>query len=156
VQVGGGFDEVGEYVSAGAGADGGGVGDGEADKGGGPLGRSQGQVEDAPSGHPGSCGVLSRRTREPRPLARPGRSAGCAGRCPNPGPGRRIVSKTARHGVSRIAGQAGSQARPYAPIRTNPGKQGPNHYEHPPCRLGAPCDQLAADDSGAQIVHSGV
>jgi hypothetical protein len=37
-----------------------------------------------------------RRTREPRPLAQAGRSAGCAGRCPNLGPGRRIVSKTAR------------------------------------------------------------
>jgi hypothetical protein len=65
-----------------------------------------------------------RRSREARPLARPGRSAGKAGGCPNLGPGRRIVIKAAKSGVSRFAGQAGSQARHYAQATPEPRKLG--------------------------------
>lgn len=57
MQVGGGFDEVGEYAGAGSGADGGGEGDGEADEGGWPPGCGQGQVEDAPGGQLRGGGV---------------------------------------------------------------------------------------------------
>src|SRR6478609_5430733 len=52
-----------------------------------------------------------RRACEPRPLAQDGQ----IGTAPpvgarNLGPGRRIVSRTAREGVSRFGGQAGTQA----------------------------------------------
>jgi hypothetical protein len=65
-----------------------------------------------------------RRTREPRPLAQAGQIGRLRRWVPEPGPGRRIVIRTARCGVSRLASQAGSQARPYARSRTNPRKQG--------------------------------
>src|SRR6266702_5807039 len=48
---------------------------------------------------------------KPRPLPRPGRSDRQRRRVPQkPGPGRQIVSKDNPSGVSRIGGQAGTQA----------------------------------------------
>jgi hypothetical protein len=67
----------------------------------------------------------------PGHLPRPGRSAGCAGGCPNLGPGRRIVIKTARHGVIRIAGQAGSQARQLRPDHSRTTEAGLCRTHHP-------------------------
>src|SRR4249919_146020 len=50
-------------------------------------------------------------------LHRTGRSGRHAGGCQiNLGPGRRIVSRTAREGVSRFAGQAGTQAPDPTPV----------------------------------------
>src|SRR5436190_16273447 len=53
----------------------------------------------------------------PRPLAQDGQigTAPLAG-ATNLGPGRRIVSRTAREGVSRFAGQAGTQAPDPTPV----------------------------------------
>ena len=52
-----------------------------------------------------------RRTCEPRPLAQDGQIRPARRWVPQkPGPGRRIVSRTARTGVSRFGGQAGTQA----------------------------------------------
>src|ERR1700722_19110839 len=52
-----------------------------------------------------------RRTCEPRPLAQDGQIRPARRWVPeNLGPGRRIVSRTTRKGVSRFGGQAGTQA----------------------------------------------
>src|SRR5205814_9159038 len=52
-----------------------------------------------------------RRTCDPRPLPRPGRSDRQRRWVPlKPGPGRQIVSKDSPSGVSRFEGQAGTQA----------------------------------------------
>ena len=77
-----------------------------------------------------------RRIREPRPLAQAGqiRPAPPVGaRRPGPRPTDRFARQPA--GVSRFAGQAGTQARPYARTTANQRKQGRKHYPHPPCRL---------------------
>ena len=88
---------------------------------------------------------LAARTCEPRPLARPGqiRPAAPVGAV-KPGPGRRIVIKTAR------AASADSEVRPGPrPLTLRPHqakttqawpeaeKQGLEHYPHPPCRIFA-------------------
>jgi hypothetical protein len=72
---------------------------------------------------------LSRRT---------GRSGRHADGCHEaPGPGRRIVSRTAREGVSRFGGQAGLRL----PNLRETAEAGPGRklYPHPPCRLRAGC-----------------
>src|SRR5438270_5350884 len=62
--------------------------------------------------HPLAAGPVN-----PGLLHRTGRSGRHAGRCQiNLGPGRRIVSRTAREGVSRFAGQAGTQAPDPTPV----------------------------------------
>src|SRR5690349_15641563 len=62
--------------------------------------------------HPLAAGPVN-----PGRLHRTGRSGRHAGRCRiNLGPGRRIVSRTAREGVSRFAGQAGTQAPDPTPV----------------------------------------
>ena len=69
---------------------------------------------------------LAARTCEPRPLAqaRQIRPAAPAGANMNLGPGRQIDPKDNQPGVSRFAGQTGTQARPYALTTANPEKQG--------------------------------
>jgi len=48
--------------------------------------------------------------------------AGTAGGCHKPGPGRQIVSQDSQGGVSRLAGQAGTQATdPTPPLSQNLG-----------------------------------
>ena len=67
-----------------------------------------------------------RRTCEPRPLARPGRSHRQRRWVPQkPGPGRQIVSKDNPSGVSRIGGQAGTQAPTLRPHHHKTGEAGP-------------------------------
>jgi hypothetical protein len=62
--------------------------------------------------HPLAAGPVN-----PALLHRTGRSGRHAGGCQiNLGPGRRIVSRTAREGVSRFAGQAGTQAPDPTPV----------------------------------------
>src|SRR2546430_2090085 len=62
--------------------------------------------------HPLAAGPVN-----PGLLHRTGRSGRHAGGCQiNLGPGRRIVSRTAREGVSRFAGQAGTQAPDPTPV----------------------------------------
>src|SRR5580700_6329107 len=62
--------------------------------------------------HPLAAGPVN-----PGLLHRTGRSGRHAGGChKNLGPGRRIVSRTARKGVSRFAGQAGTQAPDPTPV----------------------------------------
>src|SRR5256885_15694952 len=62
--------------------------------------------------HPLAAGPVN-----PGLLHRTGRSGRHAGGCQiNRGPGRRIVSRTAREGVSRFAGQAGTQAPDPTPV----------------------------------------
>src|SRR5256885_9233136 len=62
--------------------------------------------------HPLAAGPVN-----PGLLHRTGRSGRHAGGCRiNLGPGRRIVSRTAREGVSRFAGQAGTQAPDPTPV----------------------------------------
>jgi Transposase len=81
-----------------------------------------------------------RRTREPRPLPRPGRSG--RQRRQVPGTGTRPASREQDNlnGVGRIAGQAGSQAptsRPYHRKTPEVGRCARNRSPHPPCRLSA-------------------
>jgi hypothetical protein len=70
----------------------------------------------------------------------------------NLGPGRRIVSRTTRQGVSRFGGQAGTQApRPYARTTAKPRRPGRKHYPHPPCRIGVPHEASTCGTQPAQI-----
>jgi hypothetical protein len=61
---------------------------------------------------------LARRTREPRPLVQAGQigPAPLAGAIKTLGPGRQIVSQDSPDGVSRIGGQAGTQAPDPTPV----------------------------------------
>src|SRR5580704_10871675 len=61
---------------------------------------------------------LARRTREPRPLVQAGQigPAPLAGAIKTLGPGRQIVSQDNPNGVSRIGGQAGTQAPDPTPV----------------------------------------
>ena len=61
---------------------------------------------------------LARRTREPRPLVQAGQigPASLAGAIKTLGPGRQIVSQDSPDGVSRIGGQAGTQAPDATPL----------------------------------------
>jgi hypothetical protein len=70
---------------------------------------------------------LARRTREPRPLVQAGqiRPAPLAGAIKTLGPGRQIVSQDSPDGVSRIGGQAGTQAPDPTPVPVKTGKAGP-------------------------------
>ena len=70
---------------------------------------------------------LARRTREPRPLVQAGqiRPAPLAGAIKTLGPGRQIVSQDSPDGVSRIGGQAGTQAPDPTPVPGQTGEAGP-------------------------------
>jgi len=61
---------------------------------------------------------LARRTREPRPLVQAGQigPAPLAGAIKTLAPGRQIVSQDSPDGVSRIGGQAGTQAPDPTPV----------------------------------------
>src|SRR5713101_6990462 len=98
-----------------------------------------------------------RRTCEPRPLAQ-ARQIGPAapvGAIKNLGPGRQIVSRTARDGVSRFGGQAGTQATDPTPVP--PQNQGsragstiyilpsPHHLKTTRSRAGSTVYTLPAD-----------
>src|SRR5215813_80809 len=78
-----------------------------------------------------------RRSRDPRPLVQ-ARQIGTAppvGATNNLGPGRQVVRKTTS-GVSRLAGQAGTQATDPTPRPgQNPGSRAGTTYPHTPCRL---------------------
>jgi len=69
---------------------------------------------------------------------------------PGPRPADRFAGQPA--GVSRFAGQAGTQARPYASAIPKHRKQGRTHYLHPPCRLRSTAITKIAQCSGAQII----
>jgi hypothetical protein len=72
----------------------------------------------------------------------------------NLGPGRRIVSRTAREGVSRFAGQAGTQAPDPTPTPPqNRVSRAGRPYPHPPCRLGIRQFSMADRNIGAQIMR---
>jgi hypothetical protein len=76
----------------------------------------------------------------PRPLAQDGQIGTAPPAVPqNLGPGRRIVSRTAREGISRFGGQAGTQASDPTPAPgQNPASRPRSEdYLHPPCRFGA-------------------
>src|SRR6516164_8427627 len=95
---------------------------------------------------------------KPRPLiqARQIRPAAPVG-ARNLGPGRQIVSQDSPNGVSRIGGQAGTQAPD--PTSTSPQKHGSragSNYPQSPCRIFAL--YLATDSRrvSAQIIYSGV
>src|SRR6266516_3924106 len=67
-----------------------------------------------------------RRTCDPRPLPRPGRSDRQRRWVPlKPGPGRQIVSKDSPSGVSRFGGQAGPRPPTLRPRRVKTGEAGP-------------------------------
>ena len=70
---------------------------------------------------------LARRTREPRPLVQAGQigPAPLAGAIKTLGPGRQIVSQDSPDGVSRIGGQAGTQAPDPTPVPVKTGEAGP-------------------------------
>ena len=70
---------------------------------------------------------LARRTREPRPLVQAGQigPAPLAGAIKTLGPGRQIVSQDSPDGVSRIGGQAGTQAPDPTPYPVKTGEAGP-------------------------------
>src|SRR5215813_8119985 len=51
-----------------------------------------------------------------------------------------------------IAGQTGSQRRPYARTHAKPRKQGRKLYPHPPCRLFACSSRWLRSGTGAQII----
>ncbi len=67
------------------------------------------------------CGASP--TCEPRPLAQAGQISRLRRWVPEPGTRPTWPYKTARHGVSRSAGQAGSQARHYAQTTPKPGNR---------------------------------
>src|SRR5713226_576906 len=99
---------------------------------------------------------LAARTREPRPLiqARQIRPAAPVG-AKNLGPGRQIVSQDSPSGVSRIGGQAGTQASDPTPAPPrNQGSRAGSTYPQSPCRIFA--RRLLAESSGggAQIICS--
>ena len=75
---------------------------------------------------------LARRTREPRPLVQAGQigPAPLAGAIKTLGPGRQIVSQDSPDGVSRIGGQAGTQAPDPTPVPVKTGEAGPEAPIH--------------------------
>jgi len=84
-----------------------------------------------------SCPSRAARTCEPRPLAqvrqiRPAAPAGAV----NLGPGRQIVSQDSPDGVSRIGGQAGTQAPDHTPVSSqNRGSRAGSTNPQSPCRI---------------------
>ena len=100
---------------------------------------------------------LARRTREPRPLVQAGQigPAPLAGAIKTLGPGRQIVSQDSPDGVSRIGGQAGTQAPTLRPYPVKPGKPGRKHYPQSPCRIFAAARFIGRVGSGTQIIVFG-
>jgi hypothetical protein len=87
----------------------------------------------------GGTHPLARRTCEPPPLDQAGqiRPVPPAGAV-NLGPGRRIVSQDSPDGVSRLGGQAGTQAPDPTPVLgQDRGSLAGSTYPQSPCRLGA-------------------
>src|SRR6266704_3703653 len=93
---------------------------------------------------------------KPRPLPRPGRSDRQRRRVPQkPGPGRQIVSKDNPSGVSRIGGQAGTQAPDPTPVPPqNRGGRAGSTYPQSPCRIGAATISIDLAISNARIIYS--
>ena len=60
------------------------------------------------------------------------------------GDGRQIVSQDSPYGVSRIGGQAGTQAPDPTPVPVKTGEAGPEDYPQSPCRIFRECRQNAA------------
>jgi hypothetical protein len=88
-------------------------------------------------------------------LHRTGRSDRHAGGChEDPGPGRRIVRRTALTGVSRFAGQAGPRLPTLRPNhrKTTQAGRARSTNPHPPCRL-CPCQPLAQVHGAQRAEH---
>jgi hypothetical protein len=95
-----------------------------------------------------------RRPVNPGLLPRPGFSRRNR-QVPEPGTRPTWPCQTARRGVSRFAGQAGSEAQHYAQTTPKPGKQGPCRTQpHPPCRFSADVAYPASPPTPASTTRS--